>query len=252
MPRLMKFLVVAALLLFLSSAGVLMLVSRGGGGGGDSLRQPSAPSAWRPETDNDPLKPDDAAHGLSIPPFTLVTQSGGTLTREELAGRVTIVNFIFTHCPFICPLMTERMKDLSVQLKGTGVRCLSISVDPERDMPARLAEYAALHGADPAVWTFATGRQDDLDAIVEDGLKFALEDDPNRPIPLPDGSKMNNILHPGWFVLIGPDARPLGVYASGDPAAMEVLAARARAASSQVRPVPPADPQSPKRPVPPS
>ncbi len=183
----------------------------------------------------DPLMPDDHVRTLSIPEFTLTAQDSTALTRDTLKGRVTIADFIFTHCPFICPTLTGKMKELSIQLGDTPVRFLSVSVDPMNDTPARLTEYAKENNADLARWTFATGEMATVKSIVTGGLKFDLEEDAEQPIKLPDGSFMNNIRHPSWLALIGPDAQVLGIYLASVPEDMQALEQRARAAAARIK-----------------
>lgn len=215
MPKILKILVVLVVLSSLSMVGLIL---------SDRARA------------NDALKPDDAAVGLSIPEFALTAQDGTTFTRAALAsGQVTIVDFIFTHCPFICPTLSRTMAALASDLKDTDVRFLSISVDPERDTPARLTEYARGFAADTRRWTFATGDRAIIKSIVTDGLKFELSEVENQPINLPDGTTMNNIRHPSWLALVGPRGEVLGIYRSSEPADMEALKRKARAAALAAR-----------------
>jgi len=180
------------------------------------------------------LEPDAVAVGLSIPEFRLVDQEGAARTQEILEGRVTVVDFIFTHCPFACPTMTLEMGDVARDLAGTGVRFLSISVDPGRDTPARLKEYGTDAGVDFARWTFLTGDYPTIEGIVLGSLQFALQPDPNRKITLPDGSTMENITHPTKLILVGPDRRVLGFFDPNRVADMEMLRVRAKAAAGVV------------------
>jgi protein SCO1/2 len=87
-----------------------------------------------------------------LPPFTLQQSDGTALSREELAGRWTLVFFGFTHCPDICPTTLallvraqEHWADLPAEQQP---RVLFVSVDPERDSPQRTGEYAAYFGPD--------------------------------------------------------------------------------------------------------
>jgi protein SCO1/2 len=167
---------------------------------------------------------------LKIPAFTLRDQDGKTIDNSIFTGRVTIVDFFFTHCKLVCPLLTQHMADQQRALKGTGARMLSVSVDPEHDTPETLKQYAAEHGADPSRWTFACGDRQTIGAMVEGGLKFAVGDDPNpdRAIDLAGGGKMNNIVHPSWFALVGPKGEVLGVYLAEVDEDMAALTERAR------------------------
>jgi protein SCO1 len=226
MSDVMKWVLAMAVCVFLASAGALLLVSgMRGGSRGDAAGQRSA----------DPLTPDENVEDLSIPAFELVSQDGETVTNEAFEGNVTVVDFVFTNCPLVCPIMTGTLADLSERLEGTGVRFLSISVDPDRDTPERLKEFGGKYGADFSRWTFARGEKDATWKIVREGLMFAIEDDESLPITLADGSTMLNIRHPSHYVLVGPDGRVLGLYSSTDEERVRELEARARAAASAVR-----------------
>ncbi len=218
MPRALKISALIACVVFIASSWALMRLAqvraqadaheRGPAGVGDSglLDMPAS---------------DEPA--LFVPEFSLTDQSGKPFTRDDLKGRITIVGFVFTNCPFVCPTLTEKMHGLSIALKNEPVRFLSISVDPEHDTPEALAAFAKLHDADTSRWTFLTGDKAQINAILTDGLKFASTPDPANPITLPDGSKMDNIVHPSWFVLLGPDAEVLSLYRPSDEMNMQVL-----------------------------
>lgn len=181
------------------------------------------------------LVQDPVAVGLSIPEFSLTDQGGRPRTHEMLEGRVTILDFMFTHCPFACPGMTMAMTDVARRLEGTGVQFLSISVDPLRDTPERLTKYAADHNIDTARWTFLTGDMATIKHIAGESLKFLVQPDERVKIDLPDGTKMANIMHPTKFILVGPDRRVLGFYESGFPEDLDALTVRARAAAASLR-----------------
>ena len=94
------------------------------------------------------------------PEFTLTSTDGGRLSLGDLRGRVVAVTFIYATCTDTCPLLTAKMAGMQKRLGpdfGPKVRFVSITVDPERDTPQVLAQYARNHGADPAGWAFLTG-----------------------------------------------------------------------------------------------
>lgn len=68
------------------------------------------------------------------------------------------LNFIFTSCGAVCPVMTAIFAHLDRRLqdRAPGARLLSVSIDPQEDTPARLRDYAAEHQASPR-WRFLTG-----------------------------------------------------------------------------------------------
>jgi protein SCO1 len=94
------------------------------------------------------------------PGFTLTSQDGATATLHDFRGRVVAVAFIYTSCPDVCPLLTEKMTQVQDELGpdfGPRVAFVSITVDPENDTPAALRAYAESHGANLAGWSFLTG-----------------------------------------------------------------------------------------------
>ena len=81
-------------------------------------------------------------------PFTLTDQHGAKFDSRTLAGTPYVMFFGFTHCPDVCPNTLARLARLRGRM-GKGAepfRILFVTVDPERDTPAELAEYAKLFG----------------------------------------------------------------------------------------------------------
>jgi protein SCO1 len=109
----------------------------------------------------------------TLPAFTLTDQRGQPFGTRDVAGKVWVANFIFTACQQACPLLSERMAEVGRRARhlGPDFHLVSISVDPERDSPAKLAEYGARYGANPIAWSFLTGPLDAIQAAVVDGFK---------------------------------------------------------------------------------
>jgi protein SCO1 len=96
----------------------------------------------------------------AAPDFTLTSQDGAPATLRELHGKVVAVTFIYTSCPDICPMLTDKMARVQDELGadfGAQVAFLSITVDPEHDTPEVLREYAEALDANLAGWSFLTG-----------------------------------------------------------------------------------------------
>lgn len=94
------------------------------------------------------------------PPFTLTSQDGKTVALADLRGKVLAVTFIYTGCPDICPMVTQKMVDVQNALGaefGAKIAFVSITLDPEHDTPAVLKDYAQSWGAKPDGWMFLTG-----------------------------------------------------------------------------------------------
>jgi protein SCO1 len=102
------------------------------------------------------------AVGARVPDFTLTDQSGRTASLSSLAGKVVVVNFVYTRCvlPQFCLRVTNHFGVLQKRFAremGRELALLTITFDPERDTPEVLAAYAARWNADPASWRFLTG-----------------------------------------------------------------------------------------------
>jgi protein SCO1/2 len=79
---------------------------------------------------------------------------------RDFRGRVVAVTFIFTSCTDTCPLLTDTMARVQDKLGpafGPKVAFVSITVDPERDTPEVLRQYADNFSADLKGWAFLTG-----------------------------------------------------------------------------------------------
>ena len=115
--------------------------------------------------------------GAPLPDCALVDQRGGAFRLGDFKGRALAFTFIFTRCPLpdFCPLMNRNLAEVQRELSPDPSRAnwhlLSISIDPEYDTPARLAEYARPYLGDGAQWTFATG---ETAAIQKLGEAFGL------------------------------------------------------------------------------
>jgi protein SCO1/2 len=105
--------------------------------------------------------------------FTLDNIDGSTFTLSETNGKVRLVEFIFTHCPDICPATTFNMAKMQEQLKAKGlfgdkVAFVTITFDPERDTPEVLKAYADKFGADQRGWYFLRGDQAAVEKVTKD------------------------------------------------------------------------------------
>jgi protein SCO1/2 len=96
----------------------------------------------------------------AAPDFALTSQDGAEVTLAALRGKVVAVSFIYTSCPDICPMLTDKMARVQDALGtdfGSKVAFVSITVDPERDTPEVLKGYAEAFDAQLAGWSFLTG-----------------------------------------------------------------------------------------------
>ena len=94
------------------------------------------------------------------PAFTLTSQDNAQVSLADFRGKVVAVTFIYTLCTDTCPVLTPMMSFVQDRLGrdfGTKIAFVSITVDPERDTPAVLKEYAQAFGANLGGWAFLTG-----------------------------------------------------------------------------------------------
>ena len=87
-------------------------------------------------------------------------QSGATLTLASLRGAPVLITMVYTHCTATCPLAVSELKRIAAQHRDA--RLVLVSLDPDRDDPARLAAYARGLGLDTARWTLLTGADADV------------------------------------------------------------------------------------------
>lgn len=150
----------------------------------------------------------------AVPPFVLIDTQGQPFSSEDLLGNPYVADLIFTHCAAICPRMTQAMDNLEEQTRSVeGLRFISISVDPERDTPEVLNDYAERMGANQERWHFLTGEKPEIWRLASEGLL----------LPLLEGKAElgdDEIIHSQYFVLVDGDARIRGVYDMRDAEAM--------------------------------
>jgi protein SCO1/2 len=141
-------------------------------------------------------RPGGYVRGLesyAIPDVTLVGQGGERVALSSLfeSKRPVMLNFIFTTCTTICPVMTATFASVQRELgeERGELQLVSISIDPEHDTPARLASYARhQHALEP--WRFLTGEAASIRTVQEAFRAYR-------------GDKMNHV--PLTFLRASPD-----------------------------------------------
>ncbi len=100
----------------------------------------------------------------SIPKISMLNQNAERVFLSDLFNTdlPVMVNFIFTTCPTICPVMSATFSDVQnlLGVDSSKIRMISISIDPEQDRPAALTDYAKRFRAGPQ-WEFLTGSMDE-------------------------------------------------------------------------------------------
>lgn len=177
-------------------------------------------------------KPVDLPLLGAVPPFRFTRQDGKAFGSADLAGRPWVANFIFTRCPTICPLFTQKFAAFQGQTASLGehLKLVSFSVDPTYDTPERLAAYATRFGANPARWSFLTGDDARLKEVIVGGFKVSMGRDSTKE------EDVLGIFHGTHFVLVDGAGQIRGYYDSDDASATERLLQDAEALSLESQP----------------
>src|SRR5262245_2231459 len=117
----------------------------------------------------------------TVPAFELTERSGQTVSNETLRGKVWIASFVFTRCTGPCPQVTATMARLQKELnlsRRDDLRLVTFTVDPERDQPKELQEYARHFRADDSKWLFLTGKKEEIHRLLVEGFKVTVREKP--------------------------------------------------------------------------
>ena len=96
-----------------------------------------------------------------VPDFLFTNQNGKTITNKNYDGKVYVVEFFFTTCPSICPIMNEKMVTVQDAFYGNpNFGIASISITPNTDTPAVLQQYAKDHKITSRNWHLLTGKSE--------------------------------------------------------------------------------------------
>ena len=112
-----------------------------------------------------------AAARVNLTDTPLVDQNGRALRlkSEAIGDRIVIVGFLYTSCTTVCPVLSAVLAQTQAKLGprlGRDVGLLTVTVDPVRDTPARLKEYASQVGAGPG-WSWLTGPRPQVDEVLK-------------------------------------------------------------------------------------
>jgi protein SCO1/2 len=108
-----------------------------------------------------------------VPNFSFTNQNNATITNADYKNKVYVVEFFFTNCPTICPKMNKNMvKIQNTYTKNNNFGIVSFSIDPERDSPEVLKQYASDKGATMKNWHFLTGNIDTIYELANKGFKL--------------------------------------------------------------------------------
>ena len=146
--------------------------------------------------------------GHTVPPFAFMGIDSIEVTHRDVEGRIKVVDYFFTHCPTICPLLSSQLARTQAILNDRGIdesklMILSHSVDPERDTPERMKEYAFMMDADTSQWKFLTGDKEELYDQARHGYFLTA---------IPSDTAAGGFFHSDIFALIDRENRIRGFY----------------------------------------
>ncbi len=131
------------------------------------------------------------------PKFQFTDQNEKTISEKDYKGKVYLVEFFYTSCPTICPIMNDNLLQIAEEFKDReDFGIASFSIDTENDTPEALKEYAERHKISHPNWHLMTGEQSDIFNLAYEGFKLIAQEDEDEP---------GGIMHDGLFVLIDQD-----------------------------------------------
>jgi len=147
--------------------------------------------------------------------FSLTDHTGRRVTDEDYRGRWLLVFFGYTNCPDVCPTTLGTVADVLERLGGDAraIQPLFITIDPERDTAAVLAEYVAAF--DPRI-VGLTGTPDEIKAAAASFLVYDAKDEPYA------NTGAYSMAHSARLYLIDPEGNYATSFAFGDSA--EIIA----------------------------
>ena len=131
-----------------------------------------------------------------VKPFVFTTQDNTSFTEKDITGKVCAVNFFFTTCKGVCPIMNNNLNKIYDAFKSEkDFLVISHTCDPETDSAAQLKRYADSMKVDTHKWVFLTGRKDSLYNAARNSY---LIDDPNNNV----GNINDQFMHSQFIALV--------------------------------------------------
>lgn len=129
-----------------------------------------------------------------VPDFSFYDQDSVLVTNEDYLGKVYVVDFFFTTCPTICPIMTKNLVDIQNTFKdNSDFGVASFTINPRYDTPSVLRDYAKKYGITDKDWHLMTGDQDKIYELAQKGFYIFANEDEDAP---------GGFEHSGMFALV--------------------------------------------------
>jgi protein SCO1 len=144
----------------------------------------------------------------TIPAFRFSSQNNELISEDILLNKITVVDFFFTSCPNICPVMSKQLSRVQEKFKDDErVNILSFTVDPEHDTRDVLQSYAQKFEANQGSWHFLTGEKENIYSLARCGFLLPVEDGDGSP---------EDFIHSEKFILVDGKKRIRGYYDGTD------------------------------------
>jgi protein SCO1/2 len=157
--------------------------------------------------------------GHRIGAFRFENQDAKWITNADMKGKVSVVEYFFTTCKSICPIMNTQMQRIQRKFANEQkVRLFSFTVDPATDTVAQMKRCASAHKAKAGQWHFLTGEKADLYALARRSF-FVLK--PAEAQNLGDAG--SDFIHTNNFVLVDQQLRIRGYYDGTNPKEVSLL-----------------------------
>lgn len=146
----------------------------------------------------------DITQNHTVKDFNLINQNGNVITSKDYENKIYVVDFFFTRCPSICPIMTDNMKLVQDEyIDDNNVMLLSLSVTPDIDNIEVLKNYAIEKGVNDLKWNITTGSKKHIYELARKSY-FAVVDQG-------DGG-LQDFIHTPNFVLVDTKKQIRGIY----------------------------------------
>ncbi len=146
----------------------------------------------------------DITQNHTVKDFNLINQNGNVITSKDYENKIYVVDFFFTRCPSICPIMTDNMKLVQDEyIDDNNIMLLSLSVTPEIDNVEVLKNYAIEKGVNDLKWNITTGSKKHIYELARKSY-FAVVDQG-------DGG-LQDFIHTPNFVLVDTKKQIRGIY----------------------------------------
>ncbi len=140
--------------------------------------------------------------------FELINQDSSKISfPDDFKGDITVMSFMYTNCPDVCPMTTNNLRMLQEQLKKDdikGVQFVELSFDPDRDTPPILKKYADVRSIDEKNFQLLTGNKKVIDSLLKVMNIYAI---PSDTINYDNGGFTYSFIHTDRITLIDKESR---------------------------------------------